>query len=169
MQIPRQLELPKRVAVQTLDDEAPELAAGLAYRFLFALFPFAIFVSALAAFVSQAVGLGDPTDEILGAVGDNLPPDVASQISPQLQQVLGETRPGLLSFGALLALWAATSAISSPEGHGSALAGPFVEQDAGLEPDERADLADHLIQVLHVVRCDLQGADDLQQGLQIVS
>ena len=107
MQIPRQLELPKRVAVQTIDDEAPELAAGLAYRFLFALFPFAIFVSALAAFVSLAVGLGDPTDEILGAVGDNLPPDVASQIAPQLEQVLGETRPGLLTFGALLALWAA--------------------------------------------------------------
>jgi membrane protein len=113
MQIPSQLELPKRVAVQTIDYEAPELAAGLAYRFLFALFPFAIFVSALAAFVSQAVGLGDPTDEILGAVGDNLPPDVASQIAPQLQQVLGQSRPGLLTFGAVLALWAAASAISS--------------------------------------------------------
>ena len=113
MQIPRQLELPKRVVQQTIDDEAPELAAGLAYRFLFALFPFAIFVSALAAFVSLAVGLGDPTDEILAAVGDNLPPDVASQIAPQLEQVLGQTRPGLLTFGALLALWAAASAISS--------------------------------------------------------
>jgi membrane protein len=63
--------------------------------------------------VSLAVGLGDPTDEILGAVGDNLPPDVASQIAPQLEQVLGQTRPGLLTFGALLALWAAASAISS--------------------------------------------------------
>ncbi len=113
MQIPRQLELPKRVVQQTLDDEAPELAAGLAYRFLFALFPFAIFVAALAAFVSQAVGIGDPTDEILGAIGDNLPPDVASQIAPQLEAVLGQSRPGLLSIGALLALWAATSAISS--------------------------------------------------------
>ena len=113
MQIPRQLELPKRVVQQTIDDEAPELAAGLAYRFLFALFPFAIFVAALAAFVSQAIGIGDPTDEILGAIGDNLPPDVASQISPQLEQVLGQSRPGLLSIGAIAALWAATSGISS--------------------------------------------------------
>ena len=63
--------------------------------------------------MSQAVGLGDPTNEILGAVGDNLPPDVAAQIQPQLEQVLGQTRPGLLSIGALLALWAATSGISS--------------------------------------------------------
>ena len=113
MQIPRQLELPKRVVQQTLDDEAPELAAGLAYRFLFALFPFAIFVAALAAFVSQAIGIGDPTNEILGAIGDNLPPDVASQIAPQLETVLGESRPGLLSIGAIAALWAATSGISS--------------------------------------------------------
>src|SRR5215218_1782756 len=113
MQIPRQLELPKRVAQQTLDDEAPELAAGLAYRFLFAIFPFGIFVAALAAFVSQWVGLGDPTDEILAAVSDNLPADVAGQLAPQLQQVLGQTRPGLLSIGAILALWAATSGISS--------------------------------------------------------
>jgi membrane protein len=113
MQIPAQLELPKRVVQQTIDDEAPELAAGLAYRFLFALFPFAIFVAALAAFVSQAIGIGDPTNEILGAVGDNLPPDVASQIAPQLEQVLGASRPGLLSIGAIAALWAATSGISS--------------------------------------------------------
>src|SRR5690349_5654953 len=113
MQLPRQLELPKRVLQQTLDDEAPELAAGLAYRFLFAIFPFGIFVAALAAFVAQGLGLGDPTDEILSAIGDNLPPDVAAQLSPQLQAVLGITRPGLLSIGAILALWAATSGISS--------------------------------------------------------
>jgi membrane protein len=113
MQLPHQLELPKRVAQQTLDDEAPELAAGLAYRFLFAIFPFGIFVAALAAFVAQGLGLGDPTDEILASVGDNLPPEVAAQVSPQLQQVLGVARPGLLSFGAILALWAATSGISS--------------------------------------------------------
>ena len=108
MQIPRQLELPKRVAVQTIDDEAPELAAGLAYRFLFALFPFAIFVAALAAFVARRWASATRPSEILGAVGDNLPPDVAAQIAPQLQQVLGQTRPGLLTFGALLALWAAS-------------------------------------------------------------
>jgi membrane protein len=113
MQIPRQLELPKRVAQQTIDDEAPELAAGLAYRFLFAIFPFGIFVAALAAFVSQWMGIGDPTDEILAAISDNLPADVAAQLAPQLEQVLGQTRPGLLSVGAILALWAATSGISS--------------------------------------------------------
>ena len=113
MQLPRALDFPKRVVLQTLDDDVLELAAGLAYRFLFAVFPFGIFLAALGAFVAQWIGVGDPTDEILSAIGDNLPPDVAEQIAPQLQTVLGVARPGLLSIGAIAALWAATGGVSS--------------------------------------------------------
>ncbi|MEO5966289.1 MAG: YihY/virulence factor BrkB family protein [Candidatus Limnocylindrales bacterium] len=113
MQLPRTLEPVKQLVAQIIDDEVPERAAGLAYRFLFAVFPFAIFIAALAAFVAQGVGLGDPTEQILGAIGDNLPPDVAGQLAPQLRAVLGEARPGLLSIGAIAALWAATGGISS--------------------------------------------------------
>ena len=72
----------------------PELAAGLAYRFLFAVFPFAIFVAALAAFVARRSGSATRPTQILGAIDDNLPPDVAAQIAPQLESVLGQTRPG---------------------------------------------------------------------------
>jgi membrane protein len=46
-------------------------------------------------------------------MGDNLPPGVAEQLAPQLQTVLGNARPGLLSIGALGALWAATGGIAS--------------------------------------------------------
>jgi membrane protein len=113
MQLPRQLDFPKRVVQQSLDDEVPDLAAGLAYRFLFAIFPFAIFLAALAAFLAQWFGVGDPTNDILSALKDNLPPGVADQIAPQLEAVLGQSRPGLLSVGAILALWAATGGISS--------------------------------------------------------
>jgi membrane protein len=113
MQLPRQLELPKRVAQATMEDEAPDLAAGLAYRFLFAIFPFAIFLAALAGFVAQLAGLGDPSGQIVGSLSDNLPPDVANQVRPQLDAVLGNTRPGLLSLGAVLALWAAMGGIGA--------------------------------------------------------
>jgi membrane protein len=113
MQVPKILDFPKQVVQQVMDDEVPDLAAGLSYRFLFAVFPFGIFLAALAAFVAQWTGLGDPTDEILAAIGDNLPPDVAAQIAPQLESVLGQTRPALLSIGALFALWAATGGVSS--------------------------------------------------------
>lgn len=101
------------LVTQVIDDDIPDLAAGLAYRFLFALFPFALFLAALAAFVAGWTGLGDPTSQILGALGDNLPPDIARQVAPQLEAVLGQARPGLLSVGALLALWAATGGIGA--------------------------------------------------------
>jgi membrane protein len=103
----------KRLVAQIGEDEVPDLAAGLAYRFLFAIFPFAIFLAALTAFVAQWLGIDDPTGEIVGALADNLPADVAGQLTPQLQSVLGETRPGLLSLGAIAALWAATGGVSA--------------------------------------------------------
>ena len=57
-------------------DDVTGLAAELAYRFLFAIFPFGIFVAALTAFVAAAIGMADPTGQILGALGDNLPREV---------------------------------------------------------------------------------------------
>jgi membrane protein len=113
MQMKQAVDAGKQLVKQINDDEVPDLAAGLAYRFLFALFPFAIFLAALAGFVSPLVGLGDPTSEIMGSLADNLPPDVAEQIRPQLEAVLGDTRPGLLTIGAITALWAAQGGIAS--------------------------------------------------------
>src|SRR3954465_15404222 len=113
MEMPRQLEFPKRVVEATMEDEVPGLAAGLAYRFLFAIFPFAIFLAALAGFAAQLAGLDDPSGQIVGALSDNLPPDIAQQMRPQLDAVLGNTRPGLLSLGAVLALWAAMGGIGA--------------------------------------------------------
>jgi membrane protein len=113
MQLPRALDFPKQLVQQVIDDEVPELAAGLAYRFLFAIFPFGIFLAALAAFVAAWFGVGDPTNDIISAMDDNLPAEVAEGIAPQLEQVLGRARPDLLSIGAIAALWAATGGISS--------------------------------------------------------
>jgi membrane protein len=89
-------------------NDLPGLSAELAYRFLFAIFPFGLFVAALTAFVAQGIGMNDPSGQIMGALGDNLPPDVAAAVQPELQRVLDVARPGLLTIGALAALWAAT-------------------------------------------------------------
>ena len=113
MQTNQVIDAGKQLVKQINDDEVPDLAAGLAYRFLFALFPFAIFLAALAGFVAPLLGFGDPTSEIMGSLSDNLPPDVAQQIRPQLEAVLGDTRPGLLTIGAITALWAAQGGIAS--------------------------------------------------------
>src|SRR5215208_6490954 len=98
----------KRFVADVQRDDVAGLAAELAYRFLFAIFPFGIFVAALTAFVATAIGIQDPTGQIIGALGDNLPPDVSGAVRPQLEAVIGTTRPGLLTVGAVTALWAAT-------------------------------------------------------------
>jgi len=85
------------------------LSAEMAYRFLFALFPFALFLAAVAAAVSGVLGFGDPTGRIIDGLGDNLPPDLAGPVRAELEQVIGQGRPGLATVGALVALWAATT------------------------------------------------------------
>jgi membrane protein len=98
----------KRFLSDVQRDDVAGMSAELAYRFLFAIFPFGIFLAALTAFIAGAVGVGDPTGQIMGAVSDNLPPDVANTVRPQIEAVIGTTRPSLLTLGAILALWAAT-------------------------------------------------------------
>jgi len=50
---------------------------------------------------------------LMGAVGDNLPAQIASGVRPQLEAVIGTTRPSLLTFGAIAALWAATGGMNA--------------------------------------------------------
>jgi membrane protein len=101
-------EIATRFVKSFREDDVPGLAAELAYRFLFAVFPFGLFVAALGAFVAGWLGIQNPAQQILDALGDNLPPDLASTLAPELERVIGTARPGLVSFGAIAALWAAT-------------------------------------------------------------
>nr|MBA2380995.1 YihY/virulence factor BrkB family protein [Chloroflexota bacterium] len=102
------IRIGKRFFGEFQRDDIAGLSAELAYRFLFAIFPFGIFVAALTAFIANALGFAEPTGQIMGAIGDNLPAEIASGVRPQLEAVIGQTRPGLLTFGAVAALWAAT-------------------------------------------------------------
>src|SRR5262249_25971039 len=98
----------KRFLSDVQRDDVAGMSAELAYRFLFAIFPFGIFVAALTAFAAGAVGVQDPTSQIMGAVSDNLPADVANSVRPQIEAGVGTARRSLLPLGAILALWAAT-------------------------------------------------------------
>lgn len=98
----------KEVVLHTMRDDVPGLAAELAYRFFLSMFPFFIALAALGGFVAAMLAVEDPTQEILGMVGEALPPGAAELIGPELQRVLGTQNPGLLSVGLILALWAAT-------------------------------------------------------------
>src|SRR6476659_9509416 len=84
------------------------LSAEIAYRFLFAVFPFGLFVAALGAFVAGLLHVDNPAQLVLNGLGDNLPPDIAASLRPELEHLLNAGQPGVLGLGALLALWAAT-------------------------------------------------------------
>ena len=103
----------KKVGQQFIRDDVSGMSAELAYRMLFAIFPFFIFLTALSSFVAAALNIENPASRIVDQLGDALPEDAGSVLETQLENVM-ETQPGaLLSFGALAALWAASSATNA--------------------------------------------------------
>jgi len=96
---------------ETLDDDVMGLSAELAYRWLLALFPLAIMVAAISGFAAQALGIQDPSDQLIEAAGQSLPPDAASVIRPQLERIFSGGDGALLSLGLVLTIYAASSGI----------------------------------------------------------
>ncbi|MGD8485385.1 MAG: YihY/virulence factor BrkB family protein [Chloroflexota bacterium] len=91
------------------EDDVLGLAAELAFRWLLALFPLAIMTAAFAGFAAERVGVADPTQEILDAVGSQLPPEAAETLRPQLDRVLMSQDGGLLTVGLVLTVYAASA------------------------------------------------------------
>lgn len=102
------VDIGRRLAAQIKRDDVAGLAAELSYRFFFALFPFFIFLAALSGFVAGWLGLPNPTATIIGYFEQVLPPEAAALILPQIEFILSEQQPVLLSIGAILAIWSAT-------------------------------------------------------------
>ena len=84
------------------------LSAEMAYRFLFALFPFGLFVAAMGSVVAGWLQVRDPAAQIVAALGDNLPVEIANAVRPELERLLTSARTDLIIIGAIAALWAAT-------------------------------------------------------------
>jgi membrane protein len=106
-------EFVRRYVKAIFDDDVPGLAAELAYRFMFATFPFAIFVVALSGLMASWLGVADPGSRIIGAIGNSLPSDLIGPVQAQLEQALTDTQPQLLSLGAVVTLYAATGGIDT--------------------------------------------------------
>jgi len=85
----------------------------MAYRFLFAVFPFGVFVAALTAFVAAALHVDNPAGKLLSGIGDNLPKALGDAVKPELTHLLGTTHPELVSVGAIAALIAANGGTQS--------------------------------------------------------
>jgi membrane protein len=92
-----------------LADDGWAIASHIALSTLTSLFPFLIFVTALAGFF----GSKPLADEAARLLFDAWPEVVARPIAAEVHDVLTAPRGGLLTFGAVLALYFASSAIEA--------------------------------------------------------
>lgn len=83
------------------------IAGHLAFMMLLTLFPFMIFLVALAGFAGNT----EAGTMIVAFVFENMPEHVAAVFEEPILQVLQEVRGGLLTIGMAGALWTAASAI----------------------------------------------------------
>ncbi len=89
------------------EDDCFGIATQLAFAFIFSLFPFLLFLVALTAFLP----LEKSVIEIMGAVRPFLPEQAYQLLQQQLNYLLQNEQPSLLTFSFLVALWSASRGI----------------------------------------------------------
>ena len=97
-------------AVQRLfADEAVPLAGNIAFRTVFSVFPFLIFLTSLAGFFGSEQMAQGVVEFLLGVA----PPDIINPLAPEIRNILTEPRTDLVSVAALLTLWSAMAGVDS--------------------------------------------------------
>ncbi|PPD43690.1 MAG: hypothetical protein CTY15_09125 [Methylocystis sp.] len=90
-------------------DDGWAIASHIALSILTSLFPFLIFLTALASFF----GLKEEADAATKLIFENWPPSVAKPIASEINNVLTQPRGGLLTFGAILSIYFSSSGVES--------------------------------------------------------
>jgi len=90
-------------------DGLTTLAAALSYYFFFALFPFVLFLLALITFLPGVEGL---QNWLLQYTAQVVPAQAYTTLAGVINGLLSQPRGGILSLGAVLALWSASSAFA---------------------------------------------------------
>jgi membrane protein len=101
-------QLFKRVIAEVQQDNCAVYAAALAYYFLFALFPFFLFLTALLGYLP----IPNLMDQIIGLLAQVMPGEALSLVEENVGKLVSQQRGGLLSFGIVAALWTASSALT---------------------------------------------------------
>ncbi len=90
-------------------DDGWAIASHIALSILTSLFPFLIFLTALAGFF----GLREEADAATTLIFETWPPNVAKPIAAEIHNVLTQPRGGLLTFGGVLAIYFASSGVEA--------------------------------------------------------
>ncbi len=92
-----------------MSDDGWALASHLALTIILAIFPFLIFVTALAGFL----GIGVTAADVRDVVFEGWPATVAGPISREVETVLTVGRRDFLTFGVLLTIWFASNGVEA--------------------------------------------------------
>ena len=103
------------------------MAGAVAYAFVVSLFPFCIFLGAVAGLF----GGRELAQQAIEGLFQVLPPAVAGTLAPQVEQLMGSTRIDLLTVGGGIALFFATSAVETLR---AALNGAYRQQETRSYP-----------------------------------
>lgn len=102
------LELLKRTAKETINDDCASLAAQLSYYFALALFPALLFIVSLASYLPY-----NAVNEVINAIAPIAPPEVLEIVRKQLESIVSGEQSGLLTIGILGAVWSSSGAMTS--------------------------------------------------------
>ena len=106
---PSVAELARESFYRLFADEAIPLAGNIAFRTLFSVFPFMIFLTTLAGFFGNEFLAEDIVIYLLSVAPEQLVKPLAGEI----RSILTTPRAGLLSLSALLTIWSAMGGVDS--------------------------------------------------------
>jgi membrane protein len=102
----------KRIYHQLAEDNVYTWGAALAYSWLFAIFPFLIFLLSLVPLLPERFK-PNVREDVSHVVDRSLPADAASVLNKQIASVLEKpSAGGFLSFGLILTIWAASGGMA---------------------------------------------------------
>lgn len=90
------------------EDDVLDRANGVAYNFILAIFPTIIFLFTLIPYISNVVPEVN-TKSIMEFLGSMMPPSMFDVVASTIEDIIGNSRGGLLTFGVLFALFLATN------------------------------------------------------------
>lgn len=102
-------EFVRRLYRDVVDDAITDTAAQLSYYFLFALFPFLFFVVTVSAYFP----IQDTAQAMLQRLAYVMPDQAMALLNEHLSSLFGETRPKLVTFTLVAALWTASRGVDA--------------------------------------------------------
>ncbi len=93
-------------------DEILQRAQGVAFNFTLSIFPAIIFLFTLIPFIHNFIP-DVSTQQILMFIGELMPASMFEVVSSTIEDIIGNGRGGLLTFGAVFSLWMAANGVMS--------------------------------------------------------